>query len=244
MVMYSPSYLYPRSPSEEHTQNMNSGIRVSVTVPPSGRIFKSRTEDDVLRTLIEAPEEEFTVSELTELTGASSATVRRAVKHLESLDVVEINQTPQRDYISIRQRRLDKPDPILVIEQSEFQKPVRVFVNQALTALSATDSVDEVIGIILFGSVARGEADRKSDIDVLVVVDGQKTVARRAVNEVASDLQDERFGGDRYVFRPMVETAESVRRIGERLQEQFEEGIPLYSTEKLRELEQEVRDGE
>jgi predicted nucleotidyltransferase len=223
---------------------MNEGIRVSVSVPPSGRVFKSRAEDDVLRTLVEAPEEEFTVSELTESTDSSPATVRRAVKHLEDLDVVEIRQTPQRDYISVRQQRLDKPDPILVIEQSEFQKPVRKFVERTLAELSEAEKVNEVIGIVLFGSVARGEADRKSDIDILIVVDGQKTVARRVVNEVASNLQDERFDGDRYVFRPMVETVESVRRIGERLQEQFEEGIPLHATEKLRELEQEVRDGE
>lgn len=223
---------------------MNSEIRVSVTLPPSGRIFRSQTADDVLRSLVEAPEDEFTVSELADVTDAAPATIRRAVKHLEDLNVVEIRQTPQRDYISVRQQRLEKPDPILSIEQTEFQKPVRAFVERSLTKLSETEDVDEVVGIVLFGSVARGEADRKSDVDVLVVVDGRKTVARRLVNEVASDLQDERFDGDRYVFRPMVETVESVRRIGDQLQEQFEQGIPLYATEKLRELEREVRDGE
>lgn len=207
-------------------------------------MFRSQTADDVLRSLVEAPEDEFTVSELADVTEAAPATIRRAVKHLEDLNVVEIRQTPQRDYISVRQQRLEKPDPILSIEQTEFQKPVRAFVERSLTELSETEDVDEVVGIVLFGSVARGEADRKSDVDVLIVVDGRKTVARRLVNEVASDLQDERFDGDRYVFRPMVETVESVRRIGDRLQEQFEEGIPLYATEKLRELEREVRDGE
>lgn len=197
----------------------------------------------MLRTLIEAPEEEFTVPELTESTDAAPATVRRAVKHLEDLDVVEIRRTPQRNYISIRQRRLDKPDPILVIEQSEFQKPTRAFVDETLTPLSETDDVNEVIGIVLFGSVAQGEADRQSDIDLLVIVDGQKTVARRVVNEVAADLRDEQFDGDRYDFQPMVETAKSVRRIGERLQQQFEEGIPLHATEELLELRREVRNG-
>lgn len=223
---------------------MNEGIRISVTVPSSGRIFKSSAEDEILRALIETPEEEYTVSELTEVTDASPTTVRRAVKHLETLEIVEIRRTPQRDYISIRQERLDKPDQILVIEQSEFQKPVRTFVDETLERLSEAEDVDEVAGIVLFGSVARGEADRKSDIDLLVVVKGQKTVARRLVNEVASDLQNERFDGERYVFRPMVETVESVRRIGERLQEQLEEGIPLHATEELHALEQEVSDGE
>lgn len=223
---------------------MNEGIRVSVAIPPSGRVFKSPAEDDVLRILVESPEEEFTVPELTDLTDASPATIRRAIDHLEHLDIVEVRRTPQRNYASVRQNRLDKPDPILVIEQTEFQKPVRRFVDETLVALDETDDVNEVLGIVLFGSVARGEADRQSDIDLLVVVDGQKTVARRTVNEVAAELREERFDGDRYDFRPMVESAESVRRIGERLQQQFEEGIALHATDELLELQREVRDGE
>lgn len=222
---------------------MNEGIRISVTIPPSGRVFRSAAEDDVVRTLIETPEEEFTVSELAESTDAVPVTVRRAVKHLEDLDVVDIRQTPQRNYVSIRQGRLHKPDPILAIEQSEFQKPVRRFVDETLEALSEAGDVNEVVGIVLFGSVARGEADRRSDIDLLIIVDGQKTVARRVVSDVAADLREEKFDGDRYDFQPMVETAESVRRIGERLQQQFEEGIPLHATEELVELQREVRDG-
>lgn len=223
---------------------MSNSVRVSMKLPPSGQVFRHGAADEILRVLVFDPEKEFTVPELIELTDTSRATVERALALLEEIDVIEVRKTPKKRKISIDQTHLDKADPILAIEQTEFQKPVSEFVDQTLATLSATEDVDEVIGIVLFGSVARGEADRKSDIDVLVVVDGQKTVARRLVNEVASDLQDERFDGDRYVFRPMVETVESVRRIGERLQEQFEEGIPLHAAEKLRELEQEVQDGE
>ncbi|WP_244605174.1 nucleotidyltransferase domain-containing protein [Halorussus halobius] len=223
---------------------MKEGTKVSVTIPASERIFKSPAEDDVLRTLVESPEAEFTVTELADTTDASLATVRRAVKHLETLDVIAVRKTPQRDYVSIRQNRLDKPDPILVIEQSEFRKPVRTFVDETLAILSETEDVDEVVGIVLFGSVARGDADRRSDVDLLIIVDGNKTVARRRVSDVAAELRDEKFDGDRYDFQPMVETVESVDRIGERLQQQFEEGIPLHVTDELRELRREVQNGE
>jgi len=223
---------------------MKEDIKITVTVPASGRIFKSPTEDEMVRILVESPEEEYTVAELSEATDASPVTVRRGVKHLESLDAVDIRSTPQRDYISIRQERLDKPDPILVIEQAEFQKPVRSFVEETLTTLSGADEVTEVVGIVLFGSVARGEADRQSDIDLLVIVDGQKTVARRLVSNVAAELRNEQFDGDRYDFQPMVETVDSVRRIGERLRQQFEEGIPVHATDELLELRKEVQDGE
>lgn len=223
---------------------MKEGKRISVTIPESERIFKSRTEDDILRILVEFPDEEFTVPELADTTDASPATVRRGVKHLETLDVIEIRKTPQRDYVSIRQERLDKPDPILVIEQSEFRKPIRTFVDETLALLSEADDVTEVVGIVLFGSVARGEADRRSDIDLLVIVDGNRTVARRLVSDVAAELRSAKFDGDRYDFRPTVETVESARRIGERLQQQFEEGIPLHVTDELLELRREVQDGE
>lgn len=223
---------------------MKEGTKVSVTVPTSERIFRSRAEDDILRALVELPEEEFTVPELADTTDASPATVRRAVKHLETLDVVDVRKTPQRDYVSIRQERLDKPDPILVIEQSEFRKPVRSFVEKTRATLAEADDVNKIVGIVLFGSVARGEADRQSDIDLLIIVDGQKTVARRLVSDIAAELRNEKFDGDRYDFQPMVETVESVRRIGERLQQQFDEGIPLHATEDLQTLQQEVQDGE
>lgn len=223
---------------------MSDSVRISMKIPPTGHVFRSGAADEILRVLTVAPEREFTVPELIELTDTSRTTVERALDLLEDVDVIEVRKTPRKRKISIDQTHLDKADPVLAIEQSEFQKPVGAFVDETLTALSDADEIEEVVGIVLFGSVARGEADRRSDIDTLIVVDGQKTVARRIVSEVAAELRDERFGGERYDFQPMVESVESVRRIGERLQRQFEEGIPLHATEELLELRREVTNGE
>ena len=50
--------------------------------------------------------------------------------------------------------------------------------------------------LLVFGSVARGEADRQSDIDVWILIDDNDDLlqARRAATEIAVDLGEKRFG--------------------------------------------------
>jgi len=45
------------------------------------------------------------------------------------------------------------------------------------------------IGVILFGSVARGTADRTSDIDLFVVVDGNRMETQREVHAIERSSQ-------------------------------------------------------
>jgi len=171
----------------------------------------------VLRLLVDAHESEFTIAELANETDHSRSTVWRAIELLEELDVVEIRETTQRKYVAIDPNHLEKDDPILAIEQTEYHEPVRAFVQRVEDAVGETDEIDRLLGILVFGSVARGEADRKSDIDVFVLVDGDRTIARRIVSRIATELGEERFDGDRYTFEPFVETAESARRASEKI---------------------------
>lgn len=82
--------------------------------------------------------------------------------------------------------------------------------------------MSELIGIVLFGSVTRGAADRQSDIDVLVVVDGDPTYGRRLCIQVARDIEGETFDGQRYEFEILVETPDSAVSHGSELAEIFE----------------------
>lgn len=203
-------------------------------------IFRIGAADDVLRLLADAHETEFTISELVDATDVTRSTVWRAVDLLDSIGAVRIRETPQRNYISIDPDRLQKDDPILAIEQSEFHAPIRAFVNHVQEEVNRTDDVDDVLGIVVFGSVARGEADRQSDIDLFVVVDGNRTNARRVVTDVVADLRDQRFDGDRFDFEPYVESVESARRAGSKLREIFAEGITVFGDERLQSLRKEV----
>lgn len=105
---------------------------------------------------------------------------------------------------------------------------------------SLRSQIDNIAGILIFGSVARGEADRSSDIDCFVLVTDKKATGQRIAHEVARDLEEQRFAGDRYQFQVLAESVESVINIGDRLREIFAEGIVLYDTEDLQMAKQEI----
>jgi predicted nucleotidyltransferase len=218
----------------------NGKTTVAIEYPfPSDRVFRYQAMQDVLALLIEEPYEEFTVSELAERVDANQATVSKAVQLLDELGSIETRREGRKHYVSIDRDRLTTADPVLSIPQSEFQKPVRAFLDRA------REELDELVGVLLFGSVARGDADRASDIDLLVFVDDDLTRARRTVQSIVSDLEATKFEGNRYEFETLVESTDSATRIGNRLRQQFDDGITLVGSDELSAIRTEVyADGE
>lgn len=220
--------------------NRKESTTVELSYPfPEERIFRYQAMQDVLSVLVDHPYSEFTISELATMIGANQATVSKAVKLLSSVGVVETRRDGRKQRVRINRDQLDKPDPVFSIPQLEFHEPVRAFLDRL------DEEIDQLVGVVLFGSVARGEADRASDIDLLIIVEGDRTSARRTVQSIVRELEQTRFDGDRYTFQPLVESVESVRRIGDRLTQQFDHGITLVGTTQLTTLRKEVyADGE
>jgi len=215
--------------------NRKESISIELRYPfPEDRVFRYQAMQDVLNVLIDQPYATYSMSELASLTGANKGTISKAVTLLSELDVIEIAPDGRTQQVQINRERLTKPDPILSIPQSEFHQPVQAFLQRL------QDELDGLVGVVLFGSVARGEADRASDIDLLVIVDEDRTAARRTVQTVVSDLEDQRFEGNRYTFQPLVESTDSVQRIGDQLRPQFDDGITLVGSDQLSELRTEV----
>jgi predicted nucleotidyltransferase len=71
--------------------------------------------------------------------------------------------------------------------------PVREAVDELRTEL------ESIVGIALYGSVARGGADRRSDIDLWVLVEEDRMVAQRAANEVRQELEAREFDTTRSI---------------------------------------------
>lgn len=206
---------------------------------PSDRVFRYQAMQDLLGLLIEEPYEEYTVSRLAEMVDANQATISKSVRLLNEAGAIQTRQDGRKRYISIRRDRLSKPDPVLSVPQAEFHKPLKAFVDRTQVALN------NLVGLLLFGSVARGDADRASDIDLLVFVDDHRTQARRSVQSIVSDLEETKFDGNRYSFEVLVESTDSARRIGDRLQQQFDDGITLVGSDELSTIRSEVYgDGE
>jgi predicted nucleotidyltransferase len=70
--------------------------------------------------------------------------------------------------------------------QKEFQDAIFEFAKQV-------SNIPKIYGVFLFGSVAKGEADKKSDIDFLIVLDTQQDPdlmdERNEVSQIALDLE-------------------------------------------------------
>ena len=66
----------------------------------------------------------------------------------------------------------------------EYRKVAEEFARRASERLR-----DRIRSITLFGSVARGQADPDSDIDILVVVDAKDPEITRSVYDVALDVE-------------------------------------------------------
>jgi len=210
---------------------------VGLPIPaPDPDLFRHAATNDILRLLLDNPYDRFTIRELGRLTDNAAQSVKRAVDLLEVNDVVVVETEGNRRLVGINRTRVSTPnDPVLCIPQAEFHSPVRAALDRI------QDEIEDVRGVLVFGSVARGRADRRSDIDLWVLA-GDRAEQHRA-NELAKELGQERFEGDRYEFQILVETPESARSHGDRLKDVFTDAITLVGRENLHELKHEVMGG-
>jgi predicted nucleotidyltransferase len=215
-----------------------SGVFLSLPLP-NQQVFRYQAADDILELLYRNPHREFTVTQLRETTGHGGKSVDNAIKILESLELIQQRREGRQSLIQINQARIRKPDdPLLEIPQQGFRKPVREFLEEARERQG-----ENLVAVILFGSVARGEADRASDIDIQVIVEEDLLESRRDLQDVRQIIEEKKFGGNRYEVQLLVESVESAESYGEKLQEIFSEGIKLYSTEKFEDVREEVFSG-
>ena len=207
---------------------------VGLPVPaPNPDLFRHSATNDLLRLLLDNPYEQFTIRELGRLTDNAAQSVKRAVDVLEANGLVVVDTEGNRRLVGINRTRVTKPDdPVLRIPQPEFHLPVRAALDRIRDDLSAVE------GVLVFGSVARGRADRQSDIDLWVLA--AEPADQHRANELAKELENERFGGDRYEFQILVETPESARGHVGRLEDVFTDAITLVDSDTLRSIKTEV----
>lgn len=213
----------------------DEGMYLRVPVPITGDgVFSHSATGPVLDLLIDNPGTAFTNRELRRLTGKGMGNVNGAVEALETLGVVAVDRDGRANQVSIEATKLHTPeDSISAIPQAEFHDPVRAVVDQL------TERLDTDVGVVLFGSVARGEADRASDVDLFVVVEDDRMAAQREAHAIEDEVASRRFSGDRYEFHIVVETRDSsVRRDG--MREILVEGLTLRDSPALAAVKEEV----
>jgi len=215
--------------NSESGNDNSSGITISLRLPADDPgLFKHKATNDLLFFLSNHRYSDYTVSQLADHTGYATTTISNAVDTLERNDLVETTYQGNKRFVAINRGRLDVPDdPIMQIPQTEFQDPTREAVRRI------TETIENVIAILLYGSVARGDADRKSDVDLWVLVSENRTAAQRTATTIAQDLETEPFNetGDRFVFHIDVETVSSIPQYSEDISRIISSGIPVYTSE-------------
>ncbi|WP_458207702.1 nucleotidyltransferase domain-containing protein [Haladaptatus sp. NG-SE-30] len=217
-------------------------MRVELRLPlPNEQIFRYEAMDDILEITAQNPTDEFSNRHLQTLTGFGGPSVSNALSLLTELGLVIRRDVGRKTLYRINEGRLSEAgDPLLEIPQPEFRKPLRAFID------TVTDELSVIGGIVCFGSVARGEADRASDIDIFVLVDENDELvqSRRTIADIKRDLEDQTFDGQRYEFELFTESVESACKRGDDLRPIFQEGIILHSTQALAQVKQSVFGGE
>ncbi|WP_227379116.1 nucleotidyltransferase domain-containing protein [Haladaptatus halobius] len=218
------------------SKTIQKGASLALPVPvPSTDLFSHKSTDEILALLVDNPYTAFGIRDLSRATNHPHRSISSAIDDLEAIGFVEIEHVGRKKLVRINRSRLTKPeDPIIQIPQEEFHAPIRELIARL------TDSVDNIRGILLFGSVARGDADRRSDIDCFVLVEGKQATAQQTADEITAELNEEAFDGDRYKFHVLAESVESARRYGDRLREIFATGLTLKASDTLTQLKEEV----
>ncbi|WP_049931228.1 nucleotidyltransferase domain-containing protein [Halosimplex carlsbadense] len=220
--------------------NSGSGPRISLDVPAKDAdLYRSQAVHDLLYFLTRYHTDEFSITELTDAVEYSQPSISKAVDILVANDLVIEKREGNTRNVRINSGRLSRPDdPVLEVPQAEFQPPVRAAVEVLC------EDLDGVLGVVLFGSVARGEADRRSDIDLWVLVEEDRMTNQRTANRIRQDLEEREFDTGRYAYEIDVETLPAVPNYVDELREILGDGIVLYDSEKFETVQQMVFHGD
>lgn len=174
--------------SNEGVDNRTEGACFSLPLPVTDSdLFKHSASAPVLNFLADNPEFDLSVRQLSRVTSVSDRATGDAVDSLAANGLVETFHEGNARRVRLNRTRFKcEDDPIARIPQVTYRIPVRI-AKQYIG-----DELSDVIGIILFGSVARGEADRQSDIDIWILVDGTSADVleqRNAANTLARHLE-------------------------------------------------------
>lgn len=217
------------------SNGVSDGTHICIPIPVGDRdAFAHDAVPEILQLLTDNPGETFTNRELHRLTGKGMGNVNAAVVSLDALGVITVDREGRANAVQINASKLVRSDDrVTSIPQSEYHAPVRSIRDRIL------EGIGDAAGIVVFGSIARGDADRASDIDVFVVVPGDRMAAQRHAHTIEDEITSERFDGDRYEPHIVVETQDSAPR-HDRVRDVLTEGITIHDSSALQAVKHEV----
>ena len=117
---------------------------------------------------------------------------------------------------------------------NKLREPYASLLRKLLRALLRRFG-DDLISVVLFGSVARGEAKRDSDVDLLIVVRGlprsrlkRQDIFMEVEEELEPELENLRKRGYEIDFSPILKTDEEAERISPLYLDMVEDAVILF----------------
>lgn len=205
-------------------------------------ILGSKAKIKVLRTMLEK-NTAYSREELEEEAGLSTGAVHSAVKDLKNNDVVvELKGKGKRRFYKIEKKN---GNPIVktlsnLFDQERFSEreesvPVHHWNRLADVVRGLRDMLgDELSQVVLFGSLARGEATPKSDVDLLIVLDEKEE--EKIQKRIRSELE-KKWGADFSLIFRSTDQIEDMKRGGKPLYEEIQrDGVVIYRRKSSPEL--------
>jgi len=143
---------------------------------------KSEQEIKIIKSLINYPNREWTIKELSKESEVSKPTVWRKIKRLEKKGFIEKSKKGRTIVVEVKNPRLLRNIIRGTQPHNEAKKEVAKEFAQEIKKLPGVNKV------ILYGSVARGTADEESDIDILVLTKKDNEETQREVESIADKI--------------------------------------------------------
>ena len=201
--------------------------------------------DRKMEILKELEGEEKTPTELSNEMGLTISSITKHLKELEEMDLIvqsgrkegktrSYTKYKLKDFIYFAasidgkvQKKVVEPDQyskvlfkILSIPQNRFHKPLEKFWQEV------QDDLEKIDGLMVYGSVARGDARKDSDIDLLIISDSEK---------LESEYGAKVIGGKMFMAKVFSkeEFRQNLKKGSDFALSALKEGILLYDTERF-----------
>jgi predicted nucleotidyltransferase len=192
-------------------------------------VLGSKTKVKVLRVFAKFPAKEFIEDELERLLKIPHQSIAYALKDLVNYQVINIRQIGKSRIYTLNQDNYISKEILAPVFRGE-EKALDELVGEIIFAFTPLN----VQKVILYGSIARGEEEPSSDIDLLIVIPRKSQVEE--VEDVTGKLKSKvikRFGN---TISPIIMTAEEYeiqRAEGKQLVKKAEEeGITVVKGAK------------
>lgn len=156
---------------------------------------------EVLKFLKDNPDDFFSINEIAEKTSGSNPSVKGFLEDLSDLGVVKFRKKAGSYLIEYNQNsKYDKA--IKEMLKAELEDLVNQAGRYAKSVFDDEEIGDNIMSVVLYGSVARGTADSNSDIDIFILIKNQSDEEK--IMDRSLDLARKR-SDEKTEIVPMVE---------------------------------------